>query len=400
MKGPYGMLEAAEGTSECLLTGADTDAVLNRLRKAGISVLSVSRPDAFSVRLTVRNKELPLVRTAAERGQCEFLTERCSGGARLRKTAGSHILPLLLLPGLLLALFVSRLFLWEISVVGNETVSIGEILSALSDCGITPGSFWPSFTSDNLRSELLTKLPALAWATVNVNGSRGEVIVRERIPKPELKNDNTPTDLIAGQAGFVTKVSALNGTARVKTGSVVLPGDMLIEGIADSSFSGTRQVHARGSVTAQTYLNITAKLPSRANYREETGKIRSLWALELGNRRINFYRDSSICDAHCDKIEKVWEWKRNGLYVFPVRLIHIKLTDYTLVASDRDGMLMRSALEQMLRRTLENYLVPDGQAEQIAFTCTASEGTVSVCLRARCVEEIAVEQKRIQEGLP
>lgn len=397
MIGLYGWMNRAEGQAECELRGSLPAAFFNRCAAEGIPILSAAAQDDYTVVVTLRLRDLPRAQTAADRSQCELRLLHRRGGSELRRRLLRRAVPILCLLCFFALLAWSKLYIWELEVCGNETVSSAKILNALSDCGIRPGSFWPGFTSDNLRSELLMKLPELGWATVNIYGSRAEVLVRERIPKPELFDAAAPIDLVAEHPGIITDLLALNGTAKVKPGDAVLPGDVLIAGTADSAFSGSRTLHAVGSAVADTYYELTAVATETEQVRTEYGEEHSRWALEIGAGRINFYRNSSICGADCDKIKSVWQFKIKGLFTLPVALVRERWTEYTVQEQQRDANRMRQLLEQQLHDRLTEALGNTGEIRSEHFSCCTDNGTIRVCLRAVCSEEIAVEQQRIQE---
>ena len=397
MTGLYGWMNRAEGQAECEIRGVLTASFFNRCAEEQIPVLAAEAQEDYTVRVTLRLRDLERARNIARRSQCELMLLCRRGGRELRRRILRRWVPAACLLCFLALLTWSKLYIWELEVSGNETVSSARILNALSDCGIRPGSFWPGFTSDNLRSELLMKLPELGWATVNIYGSRAEVIVRERIPKPALYAAEEPVDLVSARPGIVTSLRALNGTAMVKPGSAVLPGDVLIAGKADSAFSGPRTLHAVGTVTAQTYYELTAVLPETELVRTENSSERSLWALEIGTGRINFYRNSSICDTHCDKIKKKWQFGIEGLFTLPVALVREHWTESDLQEQPRDANLARQMLEQQLHTRLAKALGDGGTIESEHFTCSRYDGTIRVCLHAVCSEEIAAEQPRTQE---
>lgn len=70
----------------------------------------------------------------------------------------------------------------------------------------------------------------MAWLTVNVRGCRAYVSVRDRVPKPELADDRTPTNVVAKRDALVTEVRAYDGRAMVRKGGTVTAGQLLISG--------------------------------------------------------------------------------------------------------------------------------------------------------------------------
>ena len=399
MNGPYAFLNRLSGTAECSVRGAVPAAFLNRCSAAGIAVLSVTEEEPGSIRAVLRLRDVRSAELIALRSQCELKLLRQQGGRFLEKRILRRAEPLVCLMLIFCLLAWSKLYIWEISVEGNETVSAAKILNALSECGIREGSFWPKYTCEGLRCALLLKLPELSWATVNVHGSRAQVIVRERIQRPALFDARQPTDLTAARPGFVTQLRVLNGSAAVKPGCAVLPGDVLIRGQADSGFSGQRELHAVGSVMAETYYEISAAAPAEAYVRAETGQSRSRWALEIGGKRINFYRNSSICDSNCDKIKKVWQCKVGGLFSLPLALVRETCTPYSLQVQQRDANRARQAMEQQLHGLLTAAVEARGSIESENCTACSRGDALTVCLRAVCSEEISEERPGIQEDL-
>lgn len=392
MTGPYTLLNRATGTVECSLRGAAPVGFLNRCAAAGVPILRAEPVGEDTLRLTLRQRDAARAEQLALRACCELTLLRSQGGRSFFRRLLRRWLPALLLVCFFAGLAWSKLFVWEIQVTGNEAVSSARILNALAECGVTTGSFWPAYTCDTLRSELLLKVPELAWATVQIYGSRAEVVVRERVPKPDIYDARTPVDLVARREGFVTEVKALNGTAQVKAGAAAGTGEVLIAGSADSTFSGTRWVHALGSVEAETYYELSASVPATARVREQTGRSHSRWALEIGTNRINFYKNSSFCEESCDKITTVWQCKIQGLFQLPLALVRERSTDYTLADSARDENQLCMELEQQLHARLLQSMGEGGRILDERYSRCRSGDSIVVCLRARCSENIAEER--------
>ena len=388
----FDSLNRTAGWCELRVRGALPAAFLNRCARCGVELLCAEAEDPVTLLVRIRSRDRKRAERLAARCQCTATLSAVGGagvfGRRLLRRSAA-VLGLLLALALLCA---SRCFLWEITVTGNETVPTGRVLDALADCGVDLGCFWPGLTSDNLRSELLVRLPELAWATVNVYGSRAEVLVRERVPKPAIWRARDPTDLTAKHAGFVTKVLALNGTALVRPGSAVDAGEVLIAGYADSAFGGRRTLHAAGEVWADTWYELRAATPLD---RAEKGGIEeksARWALVIGKNRLNFYRGSSISDTNCDMISKEWRLALAGWFSLPVSLVR----ETALTRPGEDGALdERLACEQLeaeLHDRLLRAIGPEGTVCEEHYSTTRSGGLLTVCLRARCTENLAVER--------
>jgi similar to stage IV sporulation protein len=387
----YDFLNKLRGAVTVTVSGAFPEGLLNRCASSGVEILDCQSVDDYTLRLTVPSRRLERLRAIAQASMCTISDEQFSPSVKCRRHLKRRIVPVALLAVLALLLLWSKAYIWEIEVVGNETVPTGEILDVLQSCGVGIGSFWPDFTSDNIRSRVLVELPQLSWMTVNVHGSRAQVIVRERVEKPEMIDNDAPFDIFAKKDGFILNVQALAGDALVKPGQAVLKGEMLISGAMHDITGGVRTVHAYGDVTAMTYYELTAVSPTLTQKKQYTGESKSRWALVLGDKRINFYRNSSISDSDCDKIYSEYRMEIKGLFSLPVSLVKETSRLYKTAEAQADAKQVSLLLEQELGQRLLGEIGP-GEIISQSYSHSESGGIISVCLRAQCRESIGVSR--------
>ena len=389
------------GSIRVSATGAHPETLLNECLHSGVELISAQRTDDVTLQLRVPYRQRRRLEQAAQRSQCQMMEMGAVGTAALRRLMWRRIglaLGLLLLSGLLLW---SKLYIWNIEVKGNERVSEGKILAALEECGVGIGSYWPAFTSDLIRSEALLKLPELRWLTVNIYGSRAEVIVRERVEKPEMHDDSLPADLVAEKDGFIMELRVLKGKVQVRRGQAVSAGECLISGAVPDLRGNVRTVYALGEVIARTYYEESAWMPLSMEEKQYTGEQKSSWALFLGKKRINFYGNSSIYEEDCDKIYSVYQLSLPGLFSLPIRVQRETRRYYERSCAACDANLGRQMLEEQLHRRLRRE-TEGGEIIAEHFSCTVSDGRLIVCLRAECQENIAqtrpMEEARLREA--
>lgn len=387
----FEQLEALEGWREYRVRGAMPAAFLNRWARTGLPLLGAESEDDCTLLVRLRARDGARAERLALRCQCTAEQVDAGGAPTLARGASRRWVMVLGLALAFLLLAWSRCYIWEIEIRGNERLSTGRIRSALAECGVDLGCFWPGITADLLRSRLLEELPELRWATVNVYGSRAEVLVRERIPKPEIWKADEPVELRADKTGFVTRLQVLNGTALIRPGSAVAPGETLIAGWTDSSYGGRRWLHATGTVEAETWYELTAETPLSRTVKQPVGRPRSRWALILGKNRLNFYRNSSISGADCDMISETKSLSAEGLFALPISLVRETRTPVARSEQKLDEGEARRAMEAELRQRLLAAIGPEGAVLEEHYSCTEREGCLSVCLRARCRELIGVE---------
>ncbi len=373
------------GSVELELFGAFPAGVLNSAVSEGIELWDVQSRDEHSLRLKTFEKNLARLERLARRAGCEVdIRKRVGGREGLRRVLRRPVL----LAGLLvtaLLLTASSLFVWDVEVQGTRRLSRGEVLRALEDCGFGVGSFWPGVKTDLLRSEVMVRLPELAWMAVNVSGSRATVAVAERQPKPEMYDAADACSLVAARDGLVRRVNVLAGSAQVKEGEIVTAGRVLIAGSSDSINGMPRAVRARGSVMADTWYELSAVCPVRERLKTPAGVPHSRFALVFGKTRLNLYIGSGKTIDGCDKIISEYTLGLSGLFSTPLRLVRERFVPYRLSTGDDYDP---EAAGQRLYALLEGRT--EGQILESALTPGRAGELHVLTLRAHCTENIAI----------
>lgn len=385
-----GRTERLLGWAEVELTGFDPEAVLNQMAGMGLEFRGLRRPDPYTLRLSVRENLLP---------RLSALVQRCNGDLRIvKRQGGSRLLRALrrravLLSGLGLVtalLLASSLFVWDIRVEGCETLSSGQVLRALSDCGVDSGCFWPGVSVDLLRSRMLLKMPELQWMTVRFQGSRATVLVVERSAPVRLQEGKW-ADICAKKAGLIRRMSVLRGLAQTASGEMVTPGQLLITGRLESITAPTRTEYALGTVLAETWTELSAVSPIPQQGKGELTGRSSLYALKIGKNRWNILRTGRKTLDGCDTIVHEYKIGVEGLFALPLSLIREDTLSY-----------QTQPLEPDLEEELCAHLLARLEGEVLsAETSGVKTGDLLLfTLRAHCLEDIGQTQEYPAEDSP
>ena len=390
--GVYERLNRAAGWTECRAAGALPAAFLNRCAARGVALLEAVPEDDFTLRVRIPSNRLRAAMRCAGETQCALTVVGSGGAPRLRRALLRRAVPAVCCLAAAVLLAWSKLFLWEIRVTGNETVPTARVLDALRECGVDSGTYWPSLTNDFVRSRLLLELPELAWAGMEIHGSAATVIVRERVPAPPLFDADAPTDLVASKSGFLTNLLVLRGAPQTARGAAVLEGETLISGAVGSRFSGTYLVHAVGDAEAETYYELSARMPLGTLRRTPAGRPRTRWALTIGKKRINFYRNSSFSGETCDKITSTYSLAVPGLFRLPVSLVRETERPCALSPRRTDAADAVRQMQRELEAELRRRIGARGEVMTQRFSAAEKDGCCTVTLRAACREHIAAER--------
>ena len=88
------------------------------------------------------------------------------------------------------------------------------ILSQLRLEGVRPGVYGPGLDRKAIAQRALRELEELSWMSINLYGTRLEVVVREAVESPEIVDDEGFYDVVSEADGIITQVEPLAGPFR------------------------------------------------------------------------------------------------------------------------------------------------------------------------------------------
>ncbi len=362
--------------------GAYPESLINAAVAEGLQLAKIVRLNPNALSFEVYEHDIELLKHLAAKASVELKIS--SYLEPHRKLIKRRILLLPLAAVLMGMLLISSLFVWQIDIIGVQSLGRGELMRALEDGGLSVGCFWPGLKSDDIRSRVMLRIPEIAWMTVNISGSRAVVLINERMEKPEIYDESKAADLVASKTGLIRRVSVLSGKAEAEPGQAVTAGELLASGKLFNIMGQERTVRSRGSVMADTWYEIDAVCPEQLDIKTASGFSRHRFAMILGKRRINFYISSGKAIDECDKIIKEYNLGVDGHFALPIRFVHerIAYNEYS-PGQGYDAEAMASRLEAVFAREVQ------GQILQSACTQSCTDGLYVMTLRAHCVENIA-----------
>ena len=384
------LYDLARGVTKIEASGAQPERILNYCAENGIEFWSASPCRDFSITFCVHASyaDSLLARSGKNGLDVKLISE--TGGRKLKLGAKRRAVFLLAFVLCVSLAAVSSLFLWRIEISGNDKLSDAEILRKLAECGVDYGAYWPALSSDEIRSRIVSEMPEIAWLSLNVRSSKAEIIVHERIDKPDIVNEKSPCDIIASKSGVIRKMSVLEGESAAIVGNAVAKGDVLVRGLMSSETGDERYVHSMAQVIADTWYEISAQTPLLEERKTEKSGRNTAFSLVIGKKRINFFSDSrNKCDS-CDKINKLKYISLGDVFTLPVGYAVERTTQYktSLLPIDEDEAVgrMKENLKNELQRRID-----DGQIVSAEYSVSKTDKVMTVTLRAQCTENIAKE---------
>ncbi len=322
-----------QGTVRAEIRGGEPERFLNACTEAGLVLRNIEYTAPQTLNISLPAEDRDRMERIAALCICETaILSPVGGSERGRRRLRKERL-LILTAAFALLLAISSLFIWDIEVVGNESLSKGEILRALSESGITEGCFWPTTDVDAVRSRMLLREESLAWMTLNVRGSRATVAVLERREKPPIYAEDSAADLTARRGGVIGETSVKNGRALVARGQVVAEGETLVSGRMESETGQTRLVRSEGEIIAETLHEQQIFLCPESYEKSPRHGVHLILGLQCGKNRINLgLKGRKVLDG-CDKIKKEYIIGIKDCFVFPLRLIVEEYRPYEMGAA-------------------------------------------------------------------
>lgn len=389
------LVNALRGNVRLEVEGAFPERFLNLCAQRGILFWNVEWLEDTRLRLTVTRRGSRQATPLGERVLCTVTPAAQAGMpyflARFRRRYAFWV-------GLslsLAAVCVLSSFILTIEVKGNTTVSTAQILTELRRQGLSIGTYGPSLDERTVGNKTLLQLPQLSWISINLYGTRAEVLVREAVEAPEVVDASDYGSVVARASGIITKVEALTGEALVKVGDTVLEGETLISGTvrlegpaySENPEIGRIQVRASGRVYARTWRTLTAQLPLEAQVKRYTGEESTRWSLTVLGRRADFFGRGGISFDRYDKISRTWTLTLPGGREMP-----LALNRETCRAYETETLAVeQSAAEAMLKERLLEALketVGEGEIVSTDYTVETADGMLKITLQAECREEI------------
>lgn len=378
MKGK--LLSWAKGNVRILVTGGFCERFLNLCAYHQINLWNlcpVEEGYEASLSLAGFRKIKPLVR-------------KCRVRIRILKKNGLPFFfyryrkrkPLFLaLSGSLALLFFLSLFIWDIKIDGNLSVSDEKIMDYLKEEGIRQGIWKREVDYKLLAANLRQFFPELTWVSVKLQGTRLLISLKENQDmETQVPEAESPCNLISEAEGTVTRIITRAGTPMVTAGTQVKKGDLLVSGCVEL-INDSDEVYDRRYVAADAdiYVQTSRYYQDRVSLKQPekvySGRESSRFLLKLGTFHLgipffgNPYRQY-------DCVTENHQLRLMENFYLPVYFSSIVLREYRIVEKNITPDQAREQAEHNLNQFLEKI---QEKGVQIFQNNVKIETTDSVC---------------------
>ena len=295
-------------------------------------------------------------------------------------------------------------FVWDVQVSGIDTITEAEVLTAARACGVYEGGSKDGFTPRGAAQSIMRQVEGISWISVNTDHCMVTIEIKEAEKKPEITNEETPSNIVANRAGMILRIEAQSGMVKVRPGDIVRQGDTLVTGIYTDQVDEytvreaplqTTMVPSRASVIAETAREFRVEVSAEKHVTVDTGEQENRYLLFFGMKiplGLNTAPSGEYRTYHNREMLTLLQ-KELPVGVVTEKYVYTRQQSVTL----SEEQLRQEALFA-LRQQQEESLPEHSKiiSEELEYTFT-DRGCV---LTARCVceEEIGVTQEILVES--
>ena len=374
------------GFCRARIKGASPQWALSRLSDARIAFQNPKKVDDFTIELLLPAKDITRAQAACMRAMCELEEKerygfRCVFGGLLRRP----VLLVLLILAALAAVIVPK-FVFFYTVTGNERVPEELILRTLDELGVGVGTYGPSIQPQAVKNKILCRIPELKWITIQQNGMRATVVVREREPSELVYERKVPRNVVATHAGTLTRVSVLAGNCLCRPGQSVVQGQLLVSAYTDLGYK-TQVSSALAEIYAKTWRKSRTVTPASVLEKQYAEESHRQVSLRLGRKRITLI-GGGVNTADCDKKTVFRQFTLPGGISLPLGIEITEISDYDTVEKEADETQAYALLRAVAaRQETQDMVAGEILDESLAYACGG--GVYSQYAQFTCEEMIA-----------
>lgn len=169
------------------------------------------------------------------------------------------------------------LYVWKISVDGNEFYTYTTIIDYLKTQNVSVGCRMDEIICDDIEKNIRNDFSDVTWVSVEKKGTCLCVHIKENDGDVKVSKSNNPTDIIATQNGIVVDMVTRSGQPMVKIGDEVNEGDVLVSGeiiLYDDAKNiiGHRYVPSDADIFVKTTMSYDDLIDRKYSCKIYTGK--------------------------------------------------------------------------------------------------------------------------------
>lgn len=355
---------------------------LNICMNKKIFLQDLHRENSTYIKVKILKSDFKEIRHIAQKTKCKVKIEKKSGlpffvnKYRKRKIFAVAILVIAIF------LFIITKFIWNVEVLGNEKISVEEIKQVAKEYGIEEGRLKSDINIEKVSNLIRLNRDDISWIGITIKGTNAIITIEEVTEKPEIIDKSRICNIVASEDAVISKIVVQNGTARVNVGDEVKKGDLLVEGVMEGAYTGTRQVHAEANVLGKILYSKERKENLVQNEKIKTGNKEEKIEICINNFKINFNKGVSKFEKY-DTITTNKKLKFFSDFYFPISLKKHVNSEYEIIPKTYSEEELKEKIIKDLEEEMESeYEISKYQEKykkrEIFTNCNSGELTVKL----------------------
>ena len=302
-----------------------------RDRKIILNNLCIQNNTYLKVRIP--KDDFVQIKNIAQKTKCKVKIERKVGLPFIINKYRKRKIFLIAIILIAIFIFIITKFVWNIEVVGNNTIPKEEIIELVNRYGIKIGELKNNINTKKICNLIMIDREDIAWLGITIKGTNVIINIKEASEIPEIIDRNEICDIVSNKDAIISKIIVQNGTARVKEGDIVKQGDLLVEGIMESEHMENRLVHSEATIYGKNYYTKSRKELFLQNNTIKSGKEEKRYEICINNFKLNFNKRLSKFENY-DTINESKKIKIFSNYYFPLEIR--KTTNFELKLEEKN----------------------------------------------------------------
>ena len=289
-----------------------------------------------------------------------------------------------------LSIWVSNLFVWDLTFSGNENIPDKVVEEQLIKAGFGVGTYIPKIDFYKLCNVFLQQTEDFSFVSVNMEGTTAHIELRER-KKEDEREEYKASNIVAKYSGQIDSMTVYSGNAVIGKEAVVKKGDLLVSGFLEKMY-GFEIVRSSGSVYAYVTRTFDVEIPFEKQTKVYTGKTNESLSFAFFGKDFSIYSNKGDSLTDYDETidrERLVLFDRVKLPLILTKSINKEYKLENITLSEEEAR--QEAENEMSRILLEELYDSEVLERRTSFEVT--ENSFNLSCEVFCLTDIALEKE-------
>ncbi|MBR2704979.1 MAG: sporulation protein YqfD [Clostridia bacterium] len=308
-----------KGYVKIRIEGFYIEKVINMCRKNNIELVNLDRKSNTTIYTSVCIKDFKPVSKIVKNNKCRLKILRKIGIPFVVKKYRKRKVFFIALLTLCLTIIILSKFVWNIEVIGGDEGLQEAVIEISKEEGLEIGKLKKTVNLNQIINRIRLERADVSWVGIRMCGTNVKLEIVKADTKPEIVNEYESCNIVALKDCVIERISAQNGTIRVKEGDIVKAGSTLIEGVMEGKYTEPQNVHPVGLVIGKVWYKEKARVYRKQVKKNQTGRKEVKYSIKVNNFAINFYKKLSKFEKY-DTIGTGKKLKISSDFYLPIEI--------------------------------------------------------------------------------